>query len=71
MTVQVDHEQCIKCVGCVGTCPYNALDYIGDKIVPDPKLCVDCNICVKFCPVNALSVPGKPLYSQSNPVSRV
>lgn len=58
MTVNINREKCLTCVGCVSVCPQNALDYIGKKIVADEN-CNECGICVKFCPVEALSIPGK------------
>ncbi len=59
MAVNINREQCVKCAGCVGVCPFAALDYIGDEICIDAKLCTECGTCVKFCPVGALSLQNK------------
>jgi NAD-dependent dihydropyrimidine dehydrogenase PreA subunit len=56
MAVKVNREKCLTCVGCVGVCPQNSLDYIGKRILADEN-CNECGICVKFCPVGALSIP--------------
>lgn len=56
MTLKHDQEKCIRCAGCVGVCPFEALDYVNGKIVIDHEKCTECGTCVKFCPVIALSL---------------
>ena len=59
MAVHVNKDKCITCVGCVGVCPQNALDYVGTAIVVDEKECNECGICVRFCPMAALALSRK------------
>lgn len=56
MAAKIDHEKCLTCVGCVGVCPMNAMDWIGQKIVVDSESCTSCRTCEKFCPVGAISM---------------
>jgi ferredoxin len=53
MAIEVDRSKCIKCGGCVGVCPADALLFT-DKINLDNGKCISCRNCVKFCPVGAL-----------------
>ncbi|MGC9311018.1 MAG: DUF362 domain-containing protein [Candidatus Aenigmatarchaeota archaeon] len=52
--VKWDREKCLRCGGCVGICPKDALELTEQGIVVDPKKCIECGICEKFCPVGAL-----------------
>lgn len=56
MTTICNKEKCLKCVGCVGICPQNALDYVDGRIVVSAA-CTECGLCVQFCPVGAMSLP--------------
>ena len=53
--IKVDNSKCVKCAGCVGVCPLQALKY-NDKIICDKEKCTSCGICVKFCPVGAIDI---------------
>ncbi|MCD6591362.1 MAG: 4Fe-4S binding protein [Candidatus Aenigmarchaeota archaeon] len=59
MVVKIDKNKCLRCGGCVGTCPKLALNLTEHGLVCDPEKCVDCGICVQFCPVGALSLQKK------------
>lgn len=59
MAVKINHEICIKCIGCVGICPVGALKYEGGTIIVDSEKCTECGQCVKFCPVKAPSLKKK------------
>lgn len=53
----VNRELCMSCGGCVGVCPFVALELEnGSKLNPNPGLCTGCGICEKFCPVGAILV---------------
>ena len=51
----VNNSKCVKCAGCVGVCPLDALNF-NDKIMCDKDKCTNCGICVKFCPVGAIDI---------------
>lgn len=51
MVTEVDHELCLRCGGCVITCPFNCI-FLKDKITITN--CKSCGKCLKACPVRAL-----------------
>ncbi len=53
----IDHKRCLACGGCVGSCPFDALDLNeGRDINVNNDKCTDCQICQRFCPTGALEV---------------
>jgi NAD-dependent dihydropyrimidine dehydrogenase PreA subunit len=52
-TITVDHETCMHCGACVGTCPVNALT-LDETVVRVNDECIHCGLCVTACPVGAL-----------------
>ena len=52
MVTRVDESLCLRCGGCVITCPFGCI-FLKDKI--EIKDCRSCGICIKSCPVGALS----------------
>jgi ferredoxin len=52
----IEHEGCIKCVGCSSVCPVNAVEYVGERMRVYPEKCIDCGLCVKTCPANAIEM---------------
>jgi ferredoxin len=57
MTVEINHEKCAKCTGCVAVCPVQNLDFQGGRIEVFDK-CIDCAACINFCPVGAIAKKG-------------
>ena len=53
--IEVKKELCLRCGGCVATCPKAALTLTEHGLECDNK-CVSCGTCVNFCPVGALKV---------------
>lgn len=51
MQVKVDEKKCMRCGGCVITCPFGCL-FLKEKLLVEN--CRECGICVKSCPVGAL-----------------
>jgi formate hydrogenlyase subunit 6/NADH:ubiquinone oxidoreductase subunit I len=54
--IVIEHESCIKCVGCSSVCPANAIEYVGERMRTYPEKCIDCGLCVKTCPANAIEL---------------
>jgi heterodisulfide reductase subunit A-like polyferredoxin len=54
--VEWDKDKCLRCGGCVGICPQDALELFEQGIAINKELCKECGICAKFCPVGALKV---------------
>lgn len=51
----VDHDICVGCEACVGTCPVSAISVTDGKATVDADKCVECGACVATCPVSAIS----------------
>lgn len=63
----VDEDQCSVCRMCIGTCPYNAISVVDDKIKINEELCMGCGICAITCPSYASQLEGwnhSGLYEQ-------
>ncbi len=55
MPRKVLYNICMSCGGCVGVCPFLALNLDkGSEVVVDAEKCTDCGTCTKFCPVGAI-----------------
>lgn len=59
MSWKINREKCIRCGGCVGTCPVVAIELKESGIVNDTKKCTLCGICENACPVRAIKVDKK------------
>lgn len=51
----VDHEKCNGCRKCVDFCRFNALAYVGGKVVVFDDICHSCGGCALLCPQKAIS----------------
>ncbi|MEA2054104.1 MAG: 4Fe-4S binding protein [Candidatus Thermoplasmatota archaeon] len=51
--IKVNKEKCLRCGGCVGLCPADALT-LNEAGLSVSEACTECGICVRFCPVEAL-----------------
>ena len=60
-------RQCIRCRGCLGSCPEGALS-VQDEDEPFIRInrqrCSKCGVCVEACPTGALSFDGRRLSSE-------
>ena len=56
----VDPERCSGCRICNGLCPFNAINFLEDRMVTEinPALCQGCGTCVAACPAGAISGTG-------------
>ena len=52
--MKIDKSKCMRCGGCVGVCPQNALELLEEGIVRNDR-CTECGICQLFCPMGAIS----------------
>jgi MinD superfamily P-loop ATPase len=55
----VKQEDCNGCRTCVSFCKYNALAYIGEKVIVFDDVCHSCGGCVLLCPQHAMSEKAK------------
>ncbi len=54
----IDEDLCSLCRMCIGTCPYNAISIVEEKIKVNEELCMGCGICSITCPAYASQLEG-------------
>jgi heterodisulfide reductase subunit A2 len=56
----VDEQACSGCRICNGMCPFNAINFLEERMVTqiNPALCQGCGTCVAACPAGAISGTG-------------
>jgi len=54
----INDDLCSICRMCIGTCPYNAISIVEDKIKVNEELCMGCGICSITCPAYASQLEG-------------
>lgn len=61
-----DAQLCSGCRKCVDFCKFNALAYVGGKVILFDDICHSCGGCALLCPEKAISEREKPVgYVQS------
>ncbi len=58
---EVDENRCVGCRACVEFCNYNALAYVGNKLIIFDDVCHSCGGCALVCPEKALSERDKAI----------
>ncbi len=63
-----DYDRCIKCMGCVTQCSYDANFWDEDrqKIDTIHSKCIGCHRCEVFCPTDAISIQHNPSKFREN-----
>lgn len=64
-----DEKLCTGCRKCVEFCKYNALAYIGNKLIVFDEVCHSCGGCVLLCPAKALAERDKVIGQVQKGVS--
>lgn len=49
-----DQQKCTLCGKCSTVCEFNAIAFLGTRVLVFPDLCHSCYACSTLCPVNAL-----------------
>ncbi len=49
----INEDLCSVCRMCIGTCPYNAISVVEEKIKVNEELCMGCGVCSITCPTYA------------------
>lgn len=57
--ITYDASQCVQCLGCLHTCPKEAITTRQKRIIINAQKCIGCLQCVQQCPGQALSYEGK------------
>jgi len=65
---QVSEDLCSLCKMCIGSCPYNAISIVDDKIKVDEELCMGCGICSITCPAYASQIEGSNPQGLTNQI---
>ena len=52
--------KCKKCLACLHSCHFGAIDFKGDVRTYDKDACLGCELCVEHCPHGALSLHRDP-----------
>ena len=52
---EVNMDKCTGCRTCVDFCKFNALSYVGDKLLVFEDMCHSCGGCSLLCPEKALT----------------
>lgn len=58
-----NRDTCTGCLGCMGTCPQNAIRQDLDKVITDRALCTGCGACAEVCPSRSRTIMGKTMTS--------
>lgn len=66
---EVDEKLCSGCRKCVDFCKFNALAYIGKKLIVFKEVCHSCGGCVLLCPEKALTERDKVIGEVQKGVS--
>lgn len=66
---EVDEKLCSGCRKCVDFCKFNALAYIGKKLIVFEEVCHSCGGCVLLCPEKALTEKDKVIGEVQKGVS--
>jgi coenzyme F420-reducing hydrogenase delta subunit/Pyruvate/2-oxoacid:ferredoxin oxidoreductase delta subunit len=64
----INDDLCSICRMCIGTCPYNAISLIDEKINVNEELCMGCGICSITCPAYASQLQGFNTKGLSNQI---
>ncbi len=59
--VEIIKDLCVKCMSCVGVCPFNVIKEYQDGVGFDSsKHCIECLHCGAICPEKAIEWLGEP-----------
>lgn len=53
--MNVNHNECIRCLNCIAECGNDAINYDGKYISIDSEKCQQCGFCIETCPAEAIS----------------
>jgi len=69
LVAAIDDKTCVGCQGCLGVCPYSAIEYVAETGVcrVSTILCKGCGNCASTCPSSSVKLKGftpKQMLSQ-------
>ncbi|MDK2831035.1 MAG: hypothetical protein PWQ75_787 [Methanolobus sp.] len=66
--INIDRDQCMKCMRCVDNCSYGVYRVEDDKILIDSRKCTACHRCISMCPRDAIMLKERPVDYRSHPL---
>ncbi len=66
--VDIDREQCMRCMRCVDNCSYGAFRNEEGKLIVNSRKCTACHRCISMCPRDAISLKDRPVDYRAHPL---
>ncbi|MEA1984026.1 MAG: glutamate synthase-related protein [Euryarchaeota archaeon] len=66
--VDIDRNQCIRCMRCVDNCSYDVFRMEEDRVVINSRNCTACHYCISMCPRDAITLKEHPVDYRSHPL---
>ena len=54
-SIKIDNNKCNLCGECIPSCPFEAMDQVGD-VIEISAACKMCKLCIKACPTSAIVI---------------
>ncbi|MBN2319688.1 MAG: 4Fe-4S binding protein [Acidobacteria bacterium] len=51
----VNHQLCLRCGACVGSCPTNSIFLHETAFIEFLPTCTECGLCAVICPVGSIN----------------
>jgi heterodisulfide reductase subunit A len=60
LVAEINENTCVGCQGCLGMCPYGAINYLEEKRIckVNTVLCKGCGNCASTCPSQSVQLKG-------------
>lgn len=58
---------CYDCSGCIGVCPFHALEIREGTVIADMDRCTLCTLCERVCPTAAIDIVRTPRDAARTP----
>jgi len=62
--MKVDHQICLHCGACVGSCPTNSIFLLETSVIEFLPTCTECGTCEIVCPVGAIAMEAAESFPE-------